>query len=114
MAFANSLDPGQAPENIGPDRGTNCLTLWWYFLKEFFQKKVDFEKKINYQQKSMQNYPVGKSIHHYHYKNGLVYRSIKQVELSGYNCWNYPYSLNIYVKVNLQNGIGPDQQNLLV
>ena len=28
------------------------------FLKEFFKKKGDFEKKIGRQQKSMQNYPV--------------------------------------------------------
>ena len=31
------------------------------FLKEFLEK-VDFEKKISRQQKSLQNYPVGKDL----------------------------------------------------
>ena len=26
-AFANSLDPDQARQNVGPDLDTNCLTL---------------------------------------------------------------------------------------
>ena len=39
--FANSLDPDQDQQNVGPDRGPNSLTL--LFLKEFFEK-VNFEK----------------------------------------------------------------------
>ena len=31
--FANSLDPDQAQQNVGPDLDPNCLTL--VFLKEF-------------------------------------------------------------------------------
>ena len=27
MAFANSLDPDQARQNVGPDPGPNCRTL---------------------------------------------------------------------------------------
>ena len=39
--FANSLDPDQAWQNVGPDLDPNCLTLWWYFWK-FFLKKLIF------------------------------------------------------------------------
>ena len=31
--FANSLDPDQAWQNVGPDLDPNCLTLWWYSWK---------------------------------------------------------------------------------
>ena len=27
MTFANSLDPDQDPQNVGPDLDPNCLTL---------------------------------------------------------------------------------------
>ena len=40
--FANSLDPDQARQNVGPDLDPNSLILLLVFLKEFF-KKVDFE-----------------------------------------------------------------------
>ena len=56
ITFANSLEPGQARQNVGPDLDPICLTLKWYswsgsksfdtlivFLKEFLEK-VDFEK----------------------------------------------------------------------
>ena len=44
MTFAKSLDPGLAPQNIGPDLDSNCLTLVLVvILKEIF-KKDDFEK----------------------------------------------------------------------
>ena len=43
IIFANSLDPDQARQNVGPDLDPNCLTLWWYswkiFWKEFIFKK---------------------------------------------------------------------------
>ena len=42
ITFANSLDPDQARQNIGPDLDLNCLTMM-VFLKEFFEK-VYFEK----------------------------------------------------------------------
>ena len=53
--WANSLEPDQARQNVGPDLYPNSLTLKVY-LKIFF-KKVDFEKKIQLSQtkKSMQN-----------------------------------------------------------
>ena len=41
--FANSLNPDQDQQNVGPDLGSNCLTLI-VFLKELFQKG-NFEKK---------------------------------------------------------------------
>ena len=44
ITFANSLDPDQDRQNVGPDQGSNLLTLWSeIFLKEFLEK-VDFEK----------------------------------------------------------------------
>ena len=30
ITFANSLDPDQARQNVGPDLDLNCLTLRWY------------------------------------------------------------------------------------
>ena len=44
ITIANRLDPVQDPKNESPDLDSNCLTLWFEFLKEFF-KKVNFEKK---------------------------------------------------------------------
>ena len=55
--FANSLDPDQVQQNVGPDLELNCLTLCWYFLKKN-SKEVDFEKKISNQQKSIQYFPA--------------------------------------------------------
>ena len=42
ITFANSLDPNQGGQNIGPNPDQNCLTLM-VFLKELIEK-VDFEK----------------------------------------------------------------------
>ena len=42
IIFANSLDPDQDQQNVGPDLDPNCLTLM-PFLEDFL--KVDFEKK---------------------------------------------------------------------
>ena len=30
ITFANSLDPGQASQNVGPKLDPNCLTPGWY------------------------------------------------------------------------------------
>ena len=30
ITFANSLDPDQAQQNVGPDLDPNCLTAKWY------------------------------------------------------------------------------------
>ena len=30
ITFANSLDPNQARQNVGPDLDRNCLTPGWY------------------------------------------------------------------------------------
>ena len=30
VTFANSLDPDQARQNVGPDLDPNCLTPLWY------------------------------------------------------------------------------------
>ena len=38
ITFANSLDPDQARQNVGPDLDPNFLTLWWYSWKFFFKK----------------------------------------------------------------------------
>ena len=43
ITFANSLDPDQARQNVGPDLDPNFLTLM-IFLKIIFLKK----KKVNF------------------------------------------------------------------
>ena len=43
ITFANSLDQDQARQNVGPDLGPNCLTLWWYSWKNFFER-VNFKE----------------------------------------------------------------------
>ena len=45
ITFANSLDPDQAQQNVGPDLDPNCLTLWWYSWK-IFLKKLIFKKNL--------------------------------------------------------------------
>ena len=40
ITFANSLDPDQDRQNVGPDLVPNCLTL----IKEFFEKVNDIKK----------------------------------------------------------------------
>ena len=42
MTFANSLDPDQARQNVGPDLDPNWLTIWRYSWKIF--KKTDLKK----------------------------------------------------------------------
>ena len=46
ITFANSLDPDQARQNVGPDLDPICVTqiMQMVFLREFFEK-VDFEEK---------------------------------------------------------------------
>ena len=41
--FANSLDPVQAQQNVGPDLDTKLFVTLMVFLKEFL-KKIDFGK----------------------------------------------------------------------
>ena len=50
IIFANSLDPDQARQNVGPDLDPDCLTLWCYSWKIFFEK-VKLKKKIHSRQK---------------------------------------------------------------
>ena len=40
----NSLDQDKARWNFEPNQDPNCLTVWWYSWKIFFEK-VYFEKK---------------------------------------------------------------------
>ena len=60
ITFANSLDPHQAQQNVGPDLDPNSLTLRWYFCRNFSKRKS--LKKINRQWKNVQNFPVGKEL----------------------------------------------------
>ena len=53
ITFANSLDPDQAQQHVGPDLDPNCLTLWWYSWKICFVN-VNLKKKIYRWQKSRQ------------------------------------------------------------
>ena len=38
LTFANSLDPDQAPKNVGPDLDPNCMTPWWYWKRSSIQR----------------------------------------------------------------------------
>ena len=40
ITFANSLDPDEARQNVGPDLDPNCLTLWRYSRKIFLKKLI--------------------------------------------------------------------------
>ena len=54
IIYANSLDPDQAQQNVGPNLDQLFDTLM-VFLKDFFEK---VKKIIHRRQKSMQNYPA--------------------------------------------------------
>ena len=43
ITFANSLDPDQARQNVGPDLDRKQFDTLIVFLKEFFEK-IDFEQ----------------------------------------------------------------------
>ena len=40
MIFANSLEPDQDRQDVGPDLDPNSLTLWWCSWKIFFKKLI--------------------------------------------------------------------------
>ena len=44
ITFANSLDPDQARQNVGPDLDRNYLTLWWCSWKISPPKKLILDK----------------------------------------------------------------------
>ena len=46
ITFANSLDPDQARQNVGPVLDSYCLTLMAFLKRKQF-KKGNFEQKIN-------------------------------------------------------------------
>ena len=60
ITFANSLDPDQARQNVGPDLDPKLFDTLMVFPKEFF-KKVDFEKNQQ-TTKNMQHYTVGREV----------------------------------------------------
>ena len=70
ISFANTLDPDQARQNVGPDLDPNCLTLM--AVLKFFSKKL----------KSMQNYPA-KSRANFVILPQWPSRSKKQCSISG-------------------------------
>ena len=72
ITFANSLDPDQARRNVGPDLDPNCLTLWWYSLKDFF-----FFVKINLKKKSTDEK-----------KNAKLPRMQSWIDFTGTDQWN--------------------------
>ena len=43
--FANNLDPDQGRQNVSPDLDPNCFDTLIVFLKEFFEKTADDQKK---------------------------------------------------------------------
>ena len=50
MTIANSLDPAQARQNVGPDLDLTCLTLGWYsrnnFSKNLILKQISRRQKV--------------------------------------------------------------------
>ena len=60
ITIANSLDPDQDWQNVGPDLDPNCLTLWLCSWRNF-SRKVNFEKISRWQQKH-ENYPACKEL----------------------------------------------------
>ena len=61
ITFANSLDPDQARQNVGPDLDQNCLTLWSYSWKNFSKKLI--LKKISRRQKKRETkFPMAKEL----------------------------------------------------
>ena len=55
MIFADSLDPDQAQQKVGPDLDLSCLTLWVLFLKK--KMKIVMLKNICRQQKNKNKIP---------------------------------------------------------
>ena len=52
IAFANSLDPDQARQNVGPDQDSNCLPLWWCFGQKQLKTIFFLKKKVSKRQKA--------------------------------------------------------------
>ena len=50
ITFANSLDPDQAWQNVGPDLNPNCLTFWWYSFGDFCHLLITFENILDLDQ----------------------------------------------------------------
>ena len=60
ITFANSLDPDQARQNIGPDLDPNCLTPRWYLWKDFWENLI-LNKSAD-DKKIVKNYPACKEL----------------------------------------------------
>ena len=45
ITFANSLDPDQARQNVGPDLDPYCLTFMAFLKGKQFKKRVILNKK---------------------------------------------------------------------
>ena len=60
ITFANSFDPDQDRQIVGPDLDPNCLTLI-VILDFFFLKKSNSAENIN----GMKNYPARKELNIY-------------------------------------------------
>ena len=56
ITFANSLDPDQEQQNVGPDLDLNCLCRTHFFFKKL-NVKMSADDKEN-----MKNYPACKEL----------------------------------------------------
>ena len=56
ITFANSLDPDQDQQNVGPDLDLSCLCRTHFF------EKVNFEKQSADDKENMKNYPACKEL----------------------------------------------------
>ena len=61
MTFANSLDPDQDRQNVGPDLDLNCWTLI-DFLRDIFLKRLILKKSKQLMTKAKKNYPACKTL----------------------------------------------------
>ena len=58
--FANSMDPDQDRQNVGPVLDPNCLTLWKCSWENFWKKLI--LKNVSRRQKIMKNYQACKEV----------------------------------------------------
>ena len=93
ITFANSLDPDQSRQNVGPDRsGSQPFGNLLVSLNDFL--KIDFEKKLADDDKNMKKYPACKELKKAHVEimymrwmsNELIYSHCKIKTLAINQC----------------------------
>ena len=73
ITFANSLDPDQAQQNVGPDLGPYCLTHCRLHYRNIFFISCIIFLTISKWQKCMQNFPACKKFRQILQKDNISY-----------------------------------------